>query len=82
LSEPAQNNTQTYEYVHRTEKSTKLTHTLELIDTGVFFHSVLKFNTLRFRNRIYPRFRTRAFQNKSYCIIIIYTVIKHGLESN
>jgi hypothetical protein len=80
LAEAAQNNTQAY--VHLTEKFTKLPQTLELIDTTDSFHGVLKFNTLSFRNRIGPCFGARVFQNKSYCIIIIYTVIIHGLESN
>jgi hypothetical protein len=80
LVEAAQNNTQAF--VHRNEKSTKLNHTLELLDTKDSFHGVLKFNTLLFRNRIGTCFGARVFQNKSYCIIIIYTVIKHGLESN
>jgi hypothetical protein len=80
LLQAAQNNT--HAYVHRTEKSTKLTHTLKLNDSKDFFRGVLKFNTLCFRNRTGPCLGARVFQNKSYCIIIIYTVIKHGLESN
>jgi len=80
LLEAAQNNT--HAYVHYTEKSTKLTHTLELTDTKDFVRGVLKFNTLSFRNRIGPCLVVCVFQNKSYCIIIFYTVIKHGLESN
>lgn len=76
----AQNST--HAYVHYTEKSTKLTHTLELTNTKDSFRGVLKFNTLRFRNRIGPCLVACVFQNKSYCIINFYTVIKHGLESN
>jgi hypothetical protein len=60
LVEAAENNTQAY--VHLNEKSTKLTHTLELTDTKDFFHGVLKFNTLRFRNMIGPCFGARVFQ--------------------
>jgi hypothetical protein len=49
---------------------------------GFFPSYVTKFNTLRFGDRLGPRLQACFFQNKWYCIIIICTVIKHGLESD
>ena len=49
---------------------------------GLFTSHVLKFNTVRFGNRIGPRLHAFFFQNKCYHLIIIYTVIKHGAQSN
>ena len=49
---------------------------------GIFSSYVVKFNTLRFGDKILPRLWAYYFHNDRHYMIIIYRVINPGLNSN